>query len=136
MKRICTRVLLLCWLLLFSAVAAAAAGFGAVREDGVAWLTFPAGPRFFSIGADTVNGGDPRTTGHGYYFKDYYPDAAAWAADTQQRLYAWRFNTRGGWSDPTTAMTLPLVPEIDLGRNARLHWFVPFAPDALDKSIG
>jgi hypothetical protein len=135
MKRICTRVLLLCWVLLFSAVAAAAAGFGAVRENGVAWLTFPAGPRFFSIGADTVNGGDPRTTGHGYYFKDYYPDAAAWATDTQQRLYAWRFNTRGGWSDPTTAMTLPLVPEIDLGRNARLHWFDPFAPDALEKTI-
>ena len=41
------------------------------------------------------------------------------AADTQARLYAWGFNTRGGWSDPTTAMTLPLVPEIDLGRNAR-----------------
>ena len=32
-------------------------------------------------------------------------------------------------------MTLPIVPEIDLGRNARLHWFDPFAPDALEKTI-
>jgi hypothetical protein len=112
-----------------------AAGFGVVREGGVAWLTLPAGPRFFSIGADTVNGGDKAYRGHGYYFDSYYPDHKAWADDTQKRLYSWGFNTRGGWSDPTTEMTLPLVPEIDLGRNSRLHWFDPFAPDALAITI-
>ncbi|EFL49459.1 conserved hypothetical protein [Solidesulfovibrio fructosivorans JJ]] len=121
--------------LCLAAATCPAAGFGVSRDHGVFWLTLPGGPRFFSIGADTVNGGDVHYKDHGYYFKNFYPDAAAWAADTQKRLYAWRFNTRGGWSDPTTAMTLPLVPEIDLGRNARLHWFDPFAPDALEKTI-
>lgn len=135
MKRICSLVLA-GWLLLgLAATSVWAAGFGVLREDGVFWLTLPGGPRFFSIGADTVNGGDVQYREHGYYFKKYYPDAGAWAEETQKRLYGWGFNTRGGWSDPTTAMTLPLVPEIDLGRNARLHWFDPFAPDALEKTL-
>jgi hypothetical protein len=119
--------LLLCLVL---AAPAFAAGFGLLREDGVSWLTLPGGPRFFSIGADTTNGGDRKIRDRGYYFENFYPDHKAWAVDTQKRLYAWGFNTRGGWSDPTTDMTLPLVPEIDLGRNARLHWFDAFAPDA------
>ena len=113
------------------ATGALAGGFGVVRENGVAWLTLPGGPRFFSIGADTVNCGTKAFRDTGYFCDKYYPDTAAWAADTQQRLYAWGFNTRGGWSDPTLDMTLPLVPEIDLGRNSRLHWFDPFAPEAL-----
>ncbi len=125
--------LLACLLVVATALAG---GFGTLRDNGAWWLTFPgSGVRFFSIGADTVNGGDKHTRDRGYYWADSYPDQAAWAADTQRRLYAWGFNTRGGWSDPTTAMTLPLVPEIDLGRNARLHWFDPFAPDALDRTI-
>ena len=130
-----SRFLLVLGLCLILAAPVWAASFGAQRENGVWWLTLPGGPRFFSIGADTVNGGDKKVRDRGYYFENYYPDPAAWAADAQERLYAWGFNTRGGWSDPTTAMTLPLVPEIDLGRNARLHWFDPFAPDALEKTI-
>ncbi len=117
------------------APAGSAQGFGTVRDGGVWWLTLPGGPRFFSMGVNTVNGGDKKTRDRGYYFENFYPDQAAWAADTQKRLYAWGFNTRGGWSDPTRAMTLPMVPEIDLGRNARLHWFDPFAPDALELTI-
>lgn len=114
---------------------ALAGGFGTSRQDGAWWLTLPGGVRFFSVGVDTVNGGDKHYREHGYFWEDFYPDQAAWAADTQKRLYAWGFNTRGGWSDPTTAMSLPLVPEIDLGRNSRLHWFDPFAPDALERTI-
>ena len=124
--------LALCGLLAANALAS---GFGTAVDNGVSWLVMPGGPRFLSIGADTVNGGDKSLRDRGYYFDKYYPDHAAWAADAQKRLYAWGFNTRGGWSDPTTAMTLPLVPEIDLGRNARLHWFDPFAPDALEKTV-
>lgn len=117
------------------AASALAAGFGVLREGGVSWLTLPGGPRFFSIGADTVNCGTQPVQGDAYSFEACYVDRAAWAADTEKRLRDWGFNTRGGWSDPTTAMTLPLVPEIDLGRNSRLHWFDPFAPDALEKTI-
>lgn len=126
-------LLLLCFLAVCRP--ALAGGFGLVRDQGVAWLTLPGGPRFFSIGADTVNGGDKSVRDRGYFFEKYYPDRAAWAADTQKRLYAWGVNTRGGWSDPGRDMTLPLVPEIDLGRNSRLHWFDPFAPDALAITI-
>ncbi len=115
---------------LWAAAPALAGGYGTARQDGAWWLTMPGGPRFFSIGADTVNGGDKHYRENGYYWEKYYPDQAAWAEAAQGRLYAWGFNTRGGWSDPTTAMRLPLVPEIDLGRNSRLHWFDPFAPDA------
>jgi hypothetical protein len=128
-------LLLLLPLFLATCLPAWADGFGVKREQGVAWLTLPGGPRFFSIGADTVSGGSKTYRERGYYFENYYPSLAAWAADTQKRLYSWGFNTRGGWSDPTRDMTLPLVPEIDLGRNARLHWFDPFAPDALAATV-
>lgn len=133
--RIRFRFLLALGLCLILAMPASAASFGRLRDGGVWWLTLPGGPRFFSVGANTVNGGDKKTCDRGYYYENCYLDQAAWAADTQQRLYSWGFNTRGGWSDPTTAMTLPIVPEIDLGRNARLHWFDPFAPEALEKTI-
>lgn len=135
MKRILRLFFVLLALSLAFAGGIQAAGFGVAREAGVAWLTLPRGPRFFSIGADTVNCGTEPVQADAYSFQACYADRAAWAADTEARLRAWGFNTRGGWSDPTTAMTLPLVPEIDLGRNSRLHWFDPFAPDALEKTI-
>ncbi len=135
MKRILRLFFILVALSLAFAGCVQAAGFGVAREAGVAWLTLPGGPRFFSIGADTVNCGTEPVQADAYSFQACYADRAAWAADTEARLRAWGFNTRGGWSDPTTAMTLPLVPEIDLGRNSRLHWFDPFAPDALEKTI-
>lgn len=111
--------------------AAVAGGYGTMVEDGAWWLRSPQGGRFFSIGANTVNGGDKATAARGYYWEKRYPDPEAWARAAGSRLRAWGFNTRGGWSDPTPAMDLPLVPEIDLGRNSRLHWFDPFAPEAL-----
>ncbi len=119
------------WLALCLAAPALASGFGVADVAGVKWLTLPGGPRFFSIGADTVNCGATPVVSGAYSYEACYADRRAWAKDTEKRLRSWGFNTRGGWSDPTTDMTLPLVPEIDLGRNARLHWFDPFAPDAL-----
>ncbi|EHJ49272.1 hypothetical protein DFW101_3273 [Solidesulfovibrio carbinoliphilus subsp. oakridgensis] len=134
MKRTILLFLLLFLCFAFAACALAG-GFGVARDGGVSWLTLPGGPRFFSIGADTVNCGTEPVQADAYSFSACYADRDAWAADTEARLRSWGFNTRGGWSDPTTRMSLPLVPEIDLGRNSRLHWFDPFAPDALAKTV-
>ncbi|QLA16776.1 hypothetical protein [Desulfolutivibrio sulfoxidireducens] len=121
------------WLL---ATAQAVAGqWGAGFENGRAWLVEPGGGRFYSLGVNTVNGGQEHPKGQGYYWKDFYGSMDAWAADVGKRLAGWGFNTRGGWSDPAPGVGLPLIPEIDLGRNARLHWFDPFAPDALEATI-
>jgi hypothetical protein len=106
-----------------------------LADDGRAWLFEPGGGRFYSLGVNTVNGGQEHPKGHGYYWKDFYGSEGEWAEDTGRRLAGWGFNTRGGWSDPTTAIHLPIIPEIDLGRNARLHWFDPFAPEALAVTV-
>lgn len=114
------------------APAAHAAGWG-VKQSEVRWLLMPGGERFYSVGADTVNGGhdgEKAKKNQGYYWKRYYKTHAAWARDAETRLRKWGFNTLGGWSDPTRDMRLPLIPELDLGRNARLHWFDMFAPDS------
>ena len=47
-------LLLLLPLSLATCLPAWADGFGVKREQGVAWLTLPGGPRFFSIGADKI----------------------------------------------------------------------------------
>ncbi|NMC50135.1 MAG: hypothetical protein GYA47_12040 [Desulfovibrio sp.] len=130
MKRFC-----FVWVFVLLAVQAAAGQWGAGFEGGRAWLVEPGGGRFYSLGVNTVNGGQEHPEGNGYYWKDFYGSMDEWAQDVERRLVGWGFNTRGGWSDPTTAMKMPLVPEIDLGRNARLHWFDPFAPDALEAAI-
>ncbi|MFP5257916.1 MAG: hypothetical protein ACLGQH_02720, partial [Acidobacteriota bacterium] len=83
--RILFKFLLATMLCLALGAPAAAGSFGTLRDGGVWWLTLPGGPRFFSIGADTVNGGDKKTCDRGYYYESCYLDQAAWAADTQQR---------------------------------------------------
>ncbi len=123
-------------LLVFGATALAGAGqWTAGFSDGRAWLFEPGRARFYSLGVNTVNGGQEHPKGHGYYWKEYYGSEQEWAADVETRLAAWGFNTRGGWSDPAPGMDLSLIPEIDLGRNARLHWFDPFAPEALAVTV-
>ncbi len=130
MKRFC-----FVWVFVLLAVQAAAGQWGAGFENGRAWLVEPGGGRFYSLGVNTVNGGQEHPEGNGYYWKDFYAGMDEWAQDVERRLAGWGFNTRGGWSDPTTVMNMPLIPEIDLGRNARLHWFDPFAPDALAQTV-
>lgn len=125
-------VMLLAFLAFFTA-SAHAAGWGTASERGVRWLTMPGGGRLYSTGVDTVNGGhagEKASQGRAYFWKRFYSSKTFWALDTEKRLRSWGFNTLGGWSDPITGMTLPMTPELDLGRNSRLHWFDAFAPDA------
>ncbi len=105
---------------------AQAGGWSTTQHDGVHWLVQPDGRRFFSLGVNTVNGGDDddkARTGRAYFWGRHYPSLDAWGAATERRLRAWGFNTAGGWSEESAVTGLPLVPEIDLGRKAKLHWY-------------
>jgi len=108
-----------------------ARGWSVDTSADVRWLVTPQGEKFFSLGVNTTNGGSKADLALGtkaYHFTRFYPDLAAWGAKAQERLTAWGFNTAGGWSEPTAVMSLPLIPEIDLGRNAKLHWYDIFDP--------
>jgi len=123
--------LLTCLCLLASPWAARADGFATHKEANVWWLTADSGVRQYLRGVNTVNGGQDTAKardGHAYYWERFYPSLDAWRAATLDRLRAWGFNARGGWSDPDPALALPITPELDLGRNAKLHWFDLFAP--------
>ena len=104
------------------------------EEGGASWLVTPCGDRFFSLGVNVLDGGKG---GHerlgsaysGYFWKAFAPTFADWIADTRRRLRSWGFNSAGGWSAPPQALELPTVIDLELGRNARFHWFDPFAPE-------
>lgn len=103
-------------------------------EHGVAWLHTPCGERFYSLGVNILDGGDGAHAAMdgaytGYEWQHFAPSLAAWAADTSGRLQRWGFNSAGGWSLPPQQLRLPTVVDLELGRNAKFHWFDPFAPD-------
>ncbi len=123
---------LLVWCLASSVLAG---GWSVTREQGRAWLRDPEGQLFYSLGVNTVNGGKAHPKNLGYFWERFHPDMETWARETRERLVTWGFNTLGGWSDPIPDLDLPLIPELDLGRNARLHWLDPFAPDALEQAV-
>jgi hypothetical protein len=55
------------WVFVLLAVQAAAGQWGAGFESGRAWLVEPGGGRFYSLGVNTVNGGQEHPEGKGYY---------------------------------------------------------------------
>ncbi len=100
------------------------------------WLVTPCGARFFSLGVNVVTGGSParRYLGHeDYFWGTFYPDYGEWLAATRARLGAWGFNSAGGWSLDSDVLGLPFLPNLELGRQAKFHWFDPFAPAAEDR---
>ena len=108
----------------------ATGGWSVVRNEGIWWLQTPEGKRFYSRGVNCVESwdGNKGKRERSFYWADHYPSRAAWRKDAGAQLLAWGFNTRGGWSDNSSKMALPLCVELDLGRVARLHWFDPFDP--------
>ena len=125
-------ILILALCLPFSAQAR---GWSTADQDGVRWLVAPDGRKFFSLGVNNVAGGqddEKARKGRAYCWKLFYPDLEAWGKDTQKRLTGWGFNTCGGWSDASAAMSFPVIPEIDLGRNSKLHWYDIFDPSMQD----
>jgi hypothetical protein len=102
-----------------------------VRRDGIAWLVTPCGERFFSAGVNTLDGGAPNGEVNGrpaYYWKTFYPDLTDWLAATRSRMTAWGFNTVSATSLAPDLLRLPGIPDLELGRTARFHWFDPFDP--------
>lgn len=103
-----------------------------LREGEVWWLLNPSGERFFSIGVNAVLGGSQKRHHRGriwYSWSEFYPDFYVWLLATRIRLKEWGFNTLGAWSVSEKEFNLPFTPELDLGRNARFHWFDPFDPE-------
>jgi hypothetical protein len=103
---------------------------------GVFWLMTPCGERFFSIGINALDGGQPMRTpgGHpAYHWETFYPDLDAWAQFTRQRMLAWGFNSAGGWSLHPAMLGLPVIPDLELGRNAHFHWYDPLHPSTMEQ---
>jgi hypothetical protein len=99
--------------------------------NGVSWLVSPCGQRFFSLGVNALDGGYPfrEKAGKTYYSWTAFTRAReAWVDETRDRLAEWSFNSAGGWSLAPQELRLPTIVNLELGRNARFHWFDPFAP--------
>ena len=102
------------------------------RDHGVAWLKNPCGERFYSLGVNVLDGGYPfREKAEKIYYswRAFAPSVAAWAATAHDRLTSWGFNTAGGWSVSPQLLKVPTVIDLELGRNAKFHWFDPFSPE-------
>ncbi len=100
-------------------------------RDGSFWLLTPLGTPFYSSGVNVVNGGADERYVHGriwYSWRSFAPSREAWIEATLRRLRQWGFNTAGAWSLPPSVMPLPAIPNLELGRNASLHWHDPFDP--------
>src|SRR5947199_8278935 len=97
----------------------------------VAWLVTPCGDPFFSIGINALNGGAPAREVGGrvaYHWASFYPSRDAWLATTRARAATWGFNTAGASSLAPDVLSLPVIPDLELGRTARFHWVDPFDP--------
>jgi hypothetical protein len=101
------------------------------NQDGVWWLATPSGEPFFSLGINVLTGGaDEREVGGRiwYSWKMFYPSMEQWARATLGRLRQWGFNSSGAWSLSPKELRIPTLPNLELGRNAALHWNDPFHP--------
>src|SRR6266849_16853 len=100
------------------------------RANGAAWLETPCGERFFSVGVNVVDGGiSGARLARPHY--DWHASASSlqdWLGQTRERLGAWGFNSAGAWSLPPQPLALPTAIDLELGRNAKFHWFDPFDP--------
>lgn len=109
-----------------------------LKEGNLWWLRTPDGRAFYSRGVNTVNGGtekDKTRQGEAFHWQNHFTDVGRWRQEAGSNLLRWGFNTLGGWSDPSPELGLPLMVELDLGRNAKLHWFDLFDPANESKTI-
>lgn len=119
-------------------VSSSTSRWSVVKEDGVYWLQTPEGSLFYSKGVNSANGGLESEKGkrkEAFFWANHFADISGWRQNALDRLINWGFNTRGGWSDPSPELSLPLMVELDLGRNAKLHWFDLFDPVSEGKTL-
>jgi hypothetical protein len=102
------------------------------QEDGAKFLATPCGDRFFSLGVNVLDDEVPKQplpdNRLRYDWRRFYASPEAWRDDTRKRIAAWGFNTAGAWSLPPSMLAMPTIPNLELGRIARFHWFDPFDP--------
>ncbi|HEX3861016.1 MAG TPA: hypothetical protein VHY35_04935 [Stellaceae bacterium] len=104
--------------------------WGLTTKHGVSWLKTPCGDKFYSLGVNALDGGYPDREKDGktwYSWRAFAPDLATWIDQTRKRLAEWGFNSAGGWSLPPQQLRLPTVIDLELGRQAKFHWFDPFS---------
>ena len=100
-------------------------------HQGVQWLRTPCGERFLSLGVNVLDGGYPSRMFEGrlsYHWGAFHPDLGSWAVAARQRLVTWGFNTVGAWSLEPSQLPMPFIPDLEIGRQSRFHWFDPFRP--------
>jgi hypothetical protein len=100
-------------------------------HDGVSWLLTPCGERFFSVGVNGLDGGYPARLFQGrvaYHWGHFYADLDAWGQSAHRRMVDWGFNTAGAWSLDPKQLKLPVIPDLELGRQSHYLWYDPFDP--------
>jgi hypothetical protein len=108
-----------------------AKGWTTADINGVRWLIDPEGKLFYSKGVNLVTPGkdsDKSKAGQAYCWSNFYSSLGEWGKQVEGRLRQWGFNTLGGWSDCSIDSGLPVMVDLELGRNSRFHWFDPFDP--------
>ncbi len=106
--------------------------------NGVQWLIDPEGKPFYSKGVNIVTPGkesEKSRAGQAYCWSNFYPSIEQWRKQIASRLREWGFNTLGGWSDSSPDLGLPLMVDLELGRNSHFHWFDPFDPQMEQKTL-
>lgn len=106
-------------------------GWKTTVKDGVHWLVTPDGRLFYSKGVNIVAPGKENEASRrlqSFFWGNFHPSLGDWHKAVGEQLAGWGFNTRGGWSDPSPAIGLPLTVDLELGRNSQFHWFDPFDP--------
>lgn len=100
------------------------------RQGSASFLVTPCGDPFLSIGVNVIDGGNSgaRLDRPHYDWHNSAESLEDWIAATEKRLEQWGFNSAGAWSLPPQDLKLPSVINLELGRNARFHWFDPFDP--------
>lgn len=103
--------------------------FRVTKESGVWWLLDPAGKKFYSIGACSIQpfGDDAPALGYAPYNRNInakYGSEEAWVVETEKRLKQWGFNSRGAWS--TQPKNLLEFTNLDFSSG---HWQKGTLPD-------
>lgn len=105
------------------------------QQKGIWWFLSPKGERFFSLGVNCVNRGEPEYSEHNpsYCALRFYPNAKDWTEDTLSRLSEWGFNTIGGWSDVDTLRQywkegIPYTVVLHVGSRLGMPWNDMFHP--------
>jgi len=114
-----------------------------IRQQGeAAWLVWPNGERFFSLGVCCVNQGASRKefdpSNPAYAAWQHYADSNAWAKATLSRLKAWGFTTVGGWSDfevlkNSRDTDVAFAPVLHIGSTAGAPWWDMWDPKITDR---